>query len=146
MYNSSSATWLQRIGAFERYYFIEENSYSNFDVHPNDFAPYRVLKNGRSQSMNHNINHPRATNLPVSCCISFLQAKVGNSNIALICVGLASIPLWFTMNLRNFRTLTLNAHLRGFNFIPYFYNNLNAYSKCYKWFSRARLLINISSI
>ena len=145
MYNFSPIIRLLMIGGSKRYFFIEMKacSYSDFQLY--DFAPYRVLKNDRSWSVNHVMNYPKATDRLVSYWTCFLLTDI-KSNIVLICTRLTSIPSRITMNPKNFLTFISNTHLRGFTFIPYFRNSLKASSKYYKWSSRAILLIAISLI
>jgi hypothetical protein len=48
------------------------------------------------------------------------------SKMTWIFLGLASIPRFKTMYPRNFPKETPNMHFAGFNFIPYWFNVLNA--------------------
>ena len=68
--------------------------------------------------MNQAMKSPSATSLPVRRCNLFLFLGGGVSMTALIWSRLTSIPLWLTMNPKNFPALTPKAHLDGFNFMP----------------------------
>ena len=48
---------------------------------------------------------------------SFMFLRGAISIMARILSGLVSVPLWDTMNLRNFHVVTLNTHMPGLSFM-----------------------------
>ena len=76
------------------------------------FIPFR-------RSVNREINRPRATNRPMSCCTPFLELGVGESRIALSYARFASIPLCVTMKPKNQPALNLKEHFKGLSFMSY---------------------------
>ena len=65
------------------------------------------------------MNLLRAATLPVRYYTSLVILGEDISRIALTFLGFASIPLYETMNPRNFPEETLKAYLDGFNFMLY---------------------------
>ena len=57
----------------------------------------------------------------------------------------ASIPLWDTMNPKNFPEVTPKTHVAGFSFIWYFLRVLNVSLRSSRWVSCSLLLMCISS-
>ena len=121
---------LARIGGFVRYFLIAMNAQSHSSFHSAQLAPLKVAKKGFKQSMNREIKCPRAASRSVSCWIPFLELGAGNYRMALICVGLASIPLWITIKPRNQSALTPEAHFKGFSFMPYSLRRSNVCWRC----------------
>ena len=74
---------LTRTGGFVRYCLIAVRASSHSSFHPARLAPLRVVKNDFRQSVNREMNRPRAANRPVNCCTSFLEARTRDSRIAL---------------------------------------------------------------
>jgi len=66
-----------------------------------------------------------ATILHVSFWTSLIVLGDVMSSMAHTFSRFASIPLWDTMNLKNFPVATLKAHLLGFNFIWYYLSVAN---------------------
>ena len=79
----SSASGLARTGCSARYSLITMRALSNSSFHPTWLAPLSVTKNVFRRSVNREMNRPSAANLPINCCIPFLEARVGGSRIAL---------------------------------------------------------------
>ena len=79
----SSLSGLPRIGGSVKYYLIWLKAQSHSLVHPAQLAPLRVAKNVFKRSVNREINRPKATNLPVSCCTSFLKLGARDPRMAL---------------------------------------------------------------
>ena len=115
----SPASGLTRIGGSIRYCLIAMNARSHSLFHSARLAPLRVVKKGFKRSINREIKRPRAANRLLSCWIPFLELGIGDFKMALSYAGLASIPLWVTINPRNRPALTPKAHFKGFSFIPY---------------------------
>ena len=67
----------------------------------------------------------RAATLPVRDCTSLVVLGEDILRIALTFSGFASIPLYETINPRNFPEETLKAHFDGFNFMLYYLSVLN---------------------
>ena len=126
----SSASGLTRIGGSVRYFLIVTNARSYSSFHSSRMAPLRVVKKGFKRSVNREIKRLRAANRPVSCWIPFLEVGAGDCKMALSYAGLASIPLWVTIKLRNRPKLTPKAHFRGFSFMPYFLRRSNVCYRC----------------
>ena len=78
-----SASRLARNGGYARYRLIAIRASSHSSFHPDWLAPLRVAKNGFRQSVNQEINRPRAANQPVNCCTSFLKTGTKDSIIDL---------------------------------------------------------------
>ena len=83
MKSVSPASGLVRTRDSTRYCLIVVRALSHSSFHPVWLAPLRVTKNDFRRSVNQEMNRPRATNQPVSCCTPFLEAGVGDSKIAL---------------------------------------------------------------
>lgn len=146
MYNFSSTSGLLKIGGSKRYCFMVLKASAHLLVQLNIFAPYRMLKKVRSLSVKRAMNRPKVAKWAIKYYTSFLLVRARDCNTALICVGFAFMPLYVTINLRNFPTLTSNVHLNGLSFMSYLCINLNASSKwmrCSKW---VLLLMTMSSI
>ena len=79
----SPTSRLARTGGSARYCLIAVRALSHSSFHPAQLAPLRVTKNGFRPSVNREMNRPRATNRPVSCCTPFLEAGARDSKIAL---------------------------------------------------------------
>ena len=126
----SLAFGLTRIKGSVRYCLIAMNARSHSSFHSARLAPLRVVKKGFKRSVNREIKHPRAANRPVSCWIPFLEMGAGDCKMALSYAELASIPLWVTINPRNWSALTPKAHFKGFSFIPYSLRRLNVCWRC----------------
>ena len=126
----SPTTGLTRIKSSVKYCLIAMNARSHSSFHSARLAPLRVAKKGFKQTVNREIKRPRAANRPASCWIPFLELGAGDCRMALSCAGLASIPIWVTINLRNRPALTSKAHFEGFSFMPYFLRRLNVCWRC----------------
>ena len=79
----SPASGLARTRGYTRYCLIVVRALSHSSFHPAWLAPLRVNKNGFRQSVNREMNHPRAANRPVSYCTIFLEAGARDSKITL---------------------------------------------------------------
>ena len=78
-------------------------------------------------------------------CSSFTVFREDISRIALTFLGFASIPLWDTMNPRNFPKETPKAHMDGFNFMLYYLSVLKVSLRLSRWSSSSLLFTSISS-
>ena len=74
---------LARIRGLAKYCLIWIKARSHSSFHPARLAPLRVAKNGFKRFVYREINHPKATNRPVSHCTSFLELGAGDSRMAL---------------------------------------------------------------
>ena len=83
MKSVSSASGLARIEGSARYSLIAVRASSHSLFHPAWLAPLRVTKNAFRQSVNLEMNRPRAANRPVNYCTPFLEAGAGVSKIVL---------------------------------------------------------------
>ena len=83
----------------------------------NDFL--RVRKKGRHLSVTFEMNLFRAAILPFKLCTSLIVLGGSNFIMARIFFALTSIPLWDTMEPKNFPAVIPNAHLLGFSFMLY---------------------------
>ena len=81
--SASPSSGLARTEVSTRYCLIAMRALSHSSFHPAWLAPFRVTKNSFRRSVNRDMNRPRATNRPVSCCTPFLEARAGDSKIAL---------------------------------------------------------------
>ena len=116
--NSSSPSLDQfSNGGEERYVFRSSNACWHSVVHSNDF--FNVQKKGRHLSVAFETNLFNAATLLFRLCTSLTIFGGANSIMACIFSRLTSIPLWDTMNPRNFLAVTLNTHLFGFSFMLY---------------------------
>ena len=79
----SPTSELARTGGSTRYCLIVVRASSHSSFHPAWLAPLRVTKNGFRRSVNLEINRPRAANRPVNYCTPFLEARAGESKMAL---------------------------------------------------------------
>ena len=104
-------------GGEVRYILSSSNNFWHSSVQVKAFL--NVLKNGRDLSMARETKQLRATTLPVRLYTSFTVFGGAISNMAFILSGLASIPLWDTMNPKNFPDETPKAHLPGLSFMQY---------------------------
>ena len=66
--------------------------------------------------------------------------------MALIWMGLASIPLRVTIKPRNFLELTPNVHFKRLSFMSCLRNNLKVSYKCFVWSGRSLDFMSIPSI
>ena len=126
----SPASGLTRIEGSVRYCLIAMNAWSHSSFHLARLVALKVAKKGFKWSVNREIKRPRAANRPASCWIPFLELGASDCKMALSYAGLTSIPLWVTIKPRNRPTLTLKAHFKGFNFIPYSLRRLNVCWRC----------------
>ena len=79
----SPASGLARSGGSARYYLIAVRASSHSSFHPAWLAPLMVTKNGFRQSINLEMNRPRAANQPINYYTPFLEAGAGDSKISL---------------------------------------------------------------
>ena len=79
----SRTSGLAKTRGSARYYLIATRASSHSSFHPAWLAPLRVAKKGFRRSVNREINRPRAANWPVNYCTPFLEARAGDSKIAL---------------------------------------------------------------
>ena len=79
----SPASALARTGGSARYYLIDMRASSHSSFHLAWLAPLRVAKNGFRRSVNQEMNRPREANRQVNSCTPFLEARAGDSKIAL---------------------------------------------------------------
>ena len=87
-------------GGEEKYAFRSSNAYWHSTVHSNDF--FNVRKKGRDLSIALETNLFNATTLSFRLCTSLTVFGEANSIMAYIFSGLTSIPLWDTMNPKDF--------------------------------------------
>ena len=79
----SQTSRLTRTGGSARYYLIAMRASSHSSFHLAWLAPLRVAKNDFRRSVNQEMNRSRATNRPINYCTPFLEARAGDSKIAL---------------------------------------------------------------
>ena len=118
-YKQSSSLGLDGLsnGRDERYTFKFSNAFWHSSIHSNDF--FKVQKKGRHLSIAFVTNLFNDAILPFRLYTSLTIFSGVSSIIARTFSGLTSIPLWETMNPRNFPAVTPNAHLLRFNFMLY---------------------------
>ena len=95
--------------------FRSSKAFRHSSVHSNAFL--RTSKNGKHLLVALETNLLSAATRSVSDWISLVFYGGFMSSIAWILSGFALIPLWETLNPRNFLDDTPKAHLLGFNFI-----------------------------
>ena len=78
-----STSRLARTRGSARYCLIAMRASSHSSSHPTRKAPLRVAKKGFRQSVNREMNLPKAAYRPVNCCTPFLEAGTRDSKIAL---------------------------------------------------------------
>ena len=130
-------------GAVTRYVFKSWKALWHSSVHSNAF--FRTLKNDKHLSVALETNLLKAVTRPVRNWTSLILYGGFISRIALIFSGFASIPLYETMNPRNFPDTTPKAHLLGFNFILYHLSVLKVSCKSSRCFPSSSLFTNMSS-
>ena len=79
----SLTSGLARTEGSTRYYLIALRASSHSSFHPARLAPLRVAKNGFRLSINRDINRLKAANQQINYCTYFLEARAGDSRIAL---------------------------------------------------------------
>ena len=99
----------------ERYVFKSSKACWHLVAHSNDF--FNVWKKGRHLSVALETNLFKTATLPFKLCTSLTVFGGANFILAWILSRLTSIPLWDTMNPKNFPAITPNAHFPGFNFL-----------------------------
>ena len=109
---------------------------------PNEHESNGTIVRDYWEDMNqlrHQLGTYQATRQPMRCCNSFLLFGVSVSRTTFTWAKLTSIPLWVTINHRNFLALTLNAYLAGLSFMLYARIIWNGSSKC--WMCSTRVLL-----
>ena len=91
------------------------------------------------------MNLIRAATFPVSFCTSLGLRDGSMSRMAWIFRGFALMPLWLTMNPRNFPEATPKAHLFGLSFIPNYLRMAKQAERWAAWYLALRLFTNMSS-
>ena len=116
-YSSSSSLHELSKGVVVRYALRSSNAYWHLSTYSNAFL--NTLKYGKHLSIAFETNLLNAATCLVRLCISLAVFNDSIFCIAWILLGLASIPLCETMNLRNFPNKISKAHLLGFSFMLY---------------------------
>ena len=104
----------------------------------NMLAPLSVRKKSLACLWNRLWNVPKLQDNPWRAITLSCFFGVGVSRTTFTWAGLTSIPLWVTINLRNFLALTPKAHLVGLSFMLYARIRQNASSRywvCSAWVS-----------
>ena len=97
------------------YSFMVQKVSSHSGPQPFAFVAFNALKKGYKWSEYGEINLFKAANFPVRDCISFFVVGGFILQIAQICLGAISIPLWLIRKPKKLPELTPNVHLAGFN-------------------------------
>ena len=104
-----------------------------------------MRKKGRNLSLAHETNLFNAAILPFKLCTSLTIFDGASSIIVRTFSGLTSIPLWDTINPKNFPVVTPNVHLLGFNFILYVRSVSKVSRRSSRWSSFHMLFTSMSS-
>ena len=142
-YNSSPNMDRLSKGVVVRYVFRSWKAFWHLSVHSNVFL--RILKNGKHLSIALETNLLRAATRLVRDWTSLIFRGGFMSSIAWVLSGFALIPLWETINPRNFPDNTPKAHLLGFNFMLYYLSVSNVSCRSSRCFPSSRLFTSMSS-
>ena len=139
---SLSFGWLKR-GRLTKYAFKSWKALSYSGLQQKAF--FNILKNMRHLSVEREMNRFNATILPVNYWSCFVLWGACIFRIALIFSGLASVPLWETINQRNFLEDSSKVYLEGLSSIPYRLNVSKASIISSMWSFAHLLYTSISS-
>ena len=109
--------WLTNIGRAARFCLSFWNISSHDSFYSNCCAPFNNVYKGLAFSASFGRNLERVASLLFSLCTSFNELGLVILRIASHLSGLASIPLYVTMNPKNLPAMTPKKHFWGFNSI-----------------------------
>ena len=130
-------------GAIVRYTLRSWKAFWHSSVHLNAFL--RTLKKGKHLSVAFETNLFKAATHLVRDWTSLTFFGGSMFIIAWILSGFTSIPLYETMNLRNFPDETSKVHLLGFSYILYRLSVSKVSCRSSRCFFSSKLFTNISS-
>jgi hypothetical protein len=106
---------LDSVGRCWRYYFRLLKAFCCSSLHSTFVEPLNMLKKGRLLSASYVMNLFKAGMWPVNFCTSFLVCRGCIWRMALIFLGLASMPLVETRQPSTLPRVTPKTHLSGFS-------------------------------